>query len=226
MMEKVRDISLSVIFVIAVVILTITFSIGLPIYIRPFYYAHIPSIQEEFREWYDVEVETDYIKEAYDEVLDFLTIDGKEFGTGELPYSEEGKGHFEDCKVLFDLNKYAFMISMTIVVIITLLHSFGVIKLIKPRGYSLTFIAGVGTLSLFLILALLASIDFDVAFTIFHKIFFPGKDNWLFNPNYDPIIMFMPQNFFMNCAILICASIMTISISHIVFDVVRRKKSK
>ena len=226
MMEKVRDISLSVIFVIAVVILTITFSIGLPIYIRPFYYAHIPSIQEEFREWYDVEVETDYIKEAYDEVLDFLTIDGKEFGTGELPYSEEGKGHFEDCKVLFDLNKYAFMISMTIVVIITLLHGFGVIKLIKPRGYSLTFIAGVGTLSLFLILALLASIDFDVAFTIFHKIFFPGKDNWLFNPNYDPIIMFMPQNFFMNCAILICASIMMISISHIVFDVVRRKKSK
>ena len=226
MMERTRDISLSVIFVIAVVILTITFSIGLPIYIRPFYYAHIPSIQEEFREWYDVEVETDYIKEAYDEVLDFLTIDGKEFGTGELPYSEEGKGHFEDCKVLFDLNKYAFMISMTIVVIITLLHSFGVIKLIKPRGYSLTFIAGVGTLSLFLILALLASIDFDVAFTIFHKIFFPGKDNWLFNPNYDPIIMFMPQNFFMNCAILICASIMMISISHIVFDVVRRKKSK
>lgn len=226
MMERTRDISLSVIFVIAVVILTITFSIGLPIYIRPFYYAHIPTIQEEFREWYDVEVETDYIKEAYDEVLDFLTIDGKEFGTGELPYSEEGKGHFEDCKVLFDLNKYAFMISMTIVVIITLLHSFGVIKLIKPRGYSLTFIAGVGTLSLFLILALLASIDFDVAFTIFHKIFFPGKDNWLFNPNYDPIIMFMPQNFFMNCAILICASIMTISISHIVFDVVRRKKSK
>ena len=225
-MERTRDISLSVIFVIAVVILTITFSIGLPIYIRPFYYAHIPTIQEEFREWYDVEVETDYIKEAYDEVLDFLTIDGKEFGTGELPYSEEGKGHFEDCKVLFDLNKYAFMISMTIVVIITLLHSFGVIKLIKPRGYSLTFIAGVGTLSLFLILALLASIDFDVAFTIFHKIFFPGKDNWLFNPNYDPIIMFMPQNFFMNCAILICASIMTISISHIVFDVVRRKKSK
>ena len=226
MMERTRDISLSVIFVIAVVILTITFSIGLPIYIRPFYYAHIPSIQEEFREWYDVEVETDYIKDAYDEVLDFLTIDGKEFGTGELPYSEEGKGHFEDCKVLFDLNKYAFMISMTIVVIITLLHSFGVIKLIKPRGYSLTFIAGVGTLSLFLILALLASIDFDVAFTIFHKIFFPGKDNWLFNPNYDPIIMFMPQNFFMNCAILICASIMMISISHIVFDVVRRKKSK
>ena len=105
MIQKTRDTSLSVIFIIAVVILTITFSIGLPIYIRPFYYAHIPSIQEEFREWYDVEIETDYIKDAYDEVLDFLTKNGKEFGTGELPYSEEGKGHFEDCKVLFDLNK-------------------------------------------------------------------------------------------------------------------------
>lgn len=226
MIQKTRDVSLSVLFVIAVVILTITFSIGLPIYVRPFYYAHIPSIQEEFREWYDVEVETDYIKDAYDDVLDFLTKNGREFGTGELPYSEEGKGHFEDCKVLFDLNKYAFMISMAIVVILTLLHSFGIIKLIKPRGYSLTFIAGVGTLSLFVVLALLVSIDFDVAFTIFHKIFFPGKDNWLFNPNYDPIIMFMPQNFFMNCAILICSSIMIISTSHIIFDIVKRRRQK
>jgi integral membrane protein (TIGR01906 family) len=224
MIQKTRDTSLSVIFIIAVVILTITFSIGLPIYVRPFYYAHIPSIQEEFREWYDVEIETDYIKDAYDEVLDFLTKNGKEFGTGELPYSEEGKGHFEDCKVLFDLNKYAFMISMTIVVVLTLLHSFDVIKLMRPRGYSLTFIAGVGTLALFLILALLVSMDFDAAFTIFHKIFFPGKDNWLFNPNYDPIIMFMPQNFFMNCAILICSSIMVISASHIIFDIVKRRR--
>lgn len=226
MTQKMRDVSLSVIFVIAVVVLTITFSIGLPIYFRPFYYAHVPSIQKEFKEELDVTLEKEYITDAYDEVLDFLTKNGREFGTGELPYSEEGKGHFEDCKVLFDLNKYAFMISMAIVVILTLLNSFGIIKLLKPHGFSLTFVAGVGTLALFLILALLVSIDFDVAFTVFHKIFFPGKDNWMFNPNKDPIIFFMPQRFFMNCAILICSSIMAISASHIVFDVVRRKKEK
>ena len=226
MTRKIRDVSLSAIFVIAVVILTITFSIGLPIYFRPFYYAHVPSIQEEFKEELDVTLESDYIIDAYDEVLDFLTKNGREFGTGELPYSEEGKGHFEDCKVLFDLNKYAFMISMAIVVVLTLLNCFGVIKLLRPRGFSLAFIAGVGTLSLFLILALVVAIDFDTAFTVFHKIFFPGKDNWMFDPNEDPIIMFMPQRFFMNCAILICSSIMTISASHIAFDTFKRKKSK
>ena len=226
MTRKIRDVSLSAIFVIAVVILTITFSIGLPIYFRPFYYAHVPSIQEEFKEELDVTLERDYIIDAYDEVLDFLTKNGREFGTGELPYSEEGKGHFEDCKVLFDLNKYAFMISMAIVVVLTLLNCFGVIKLLRPRGFSLTFIAGVGTLSWFLILALVVAIDFDTAFTVFHKIFFPGKDNWMFDPNEDPIIMFMPQRFFMNCAILICSSIMTISASHIAFDTLKRKKSK
>ena len=224
MIQKVRDVSLSTIFVIAIVILTITFSIGLPIYFRPFYYAHVPSIQEEFKEELDVTLERDYITDAYDEVLDFLTKNGKEFGTGDLPYSEEGKGHFEDCKVLFDLNKYAFMISMAIVVILTLLNRFGVIKLLKPRGFSLTFIAGVGTLSLFLILALLVSIDFDSAFTVFHKIFFPGKDNWMFNPYNDPIILFMPQRFFMNCAILICSSIFIISGAHIAFNLVKRKR--
>ena len=97
MTKRVIDTTLSVVFIIAVVILTITFSIGLPIYVRAFYYSHIPSIQEEFKTELDVTVETDVIKEAYDEVLDFLTLEGREFGTGQLPFSEEGKGHFEDC---------------------------------------------------------------------------------------------------------------------------------
>ena len=30
------------------------------------------------------------------------------------------------------------------------------------------------------------------------KHFFPGKENWLFNPHTDPIILFMPQKFFIH----------------------------
>ena len=56
------------------VLLLITFSIGLPIYFRPFYYMQIDSL--------DLELQTgmtrDEIIEGYDEVLDFLTIPGKE----------------------------------------------------------------------------------------------------------------------------------------------------
>ena len=223
-MKKALNISMSAIFALAVVVLTITFSIGLPIYIRPFYYAHIPSIQEEMEELLETTIPEDTIKDAYDEILDFLTLEGREFGAGKLPYSEEGKGHFEDCKVLFDLNRNAFIISIITAAVIFILDKLKLISLCKPKGFSLTFISGVGTLALFATLGVVAAMDFEKAFTVFHHIFFPGKSNWMFNPLTDPIILFMPQNFFMNCAILICASILAISIVHIVFGIASRKK--
>ena len=210
---------LSLIFVLAVMILIITFSIGLPIYVRPFYYAHIELLNME--EW---GLDSEYIIEAYDEILDFLTLEGREFGAGILPYSEEGKGHFEDCKVLFDLNRNAFIVSLGIVVLLLFLNAIKVIKLAKPFGFRLSLCAGVGTLLLFATLAALVAQDFSSAFTVFHKIFFPGKDNWLFDPYKDPIIIFMPQQFFMNCAILICASILLISVILIIRGA--KKKAK
>ena len=213
---------LSAIFLLAVIVLTITFSIGLPIYIRPFYYAHIPSIQKEFEEELDISVPREVIVEAYDEVLDFLTLDGHEFGTGQLEFSEEGKGHFEDCKILFDLNKYAFIVSLGVILLLGFLNLIRVIKLSKPFGLSLFAVAGLITLISFGALAFAIAKDFTSAFTIFHKIFFPGKDNWLFNPYTDPIILFMPQRFFMSCAILICSSILAISTVFVVRGFKRR----
>ena len=91
-----------------IAILIITFSIGLPIYFRPFYYAQIDILDIEAYSGADYET----IKEAYDELLDYLTVPGKEFSTGDFKYSENGKSHFVDCKVLFDLNAYAFLISL------------------------------------------------------------------------------------------------------------------
>ena len=199
---------LSAVFVLAVVVFTITVSIALPIYIRPFYYLHVDALGME-EEW---DFPKEDIIDAYDEVLDFLTLEGREFGSGKLPYSEEGKGHFEDCKVLFDLNRNALIISFVTIIILLVLNKIGAIKLARPSGYPLSFIAGIGTLVLFASLAVIVAQDFSTAFTIFHKIFFPGKDNWLFNPYTDPIILFMPQEFFMSSAILICLSILIISI--------------
>lgn len=52
---------------------------------------------------------------------------------------------------------------------------------------------------------------------LFHAIFFPGKDNWLFDPATDQIIQVMPEAFFRNCAILIglvllaCCAILILS---------------
>jgi integral membrane protein (TIGR01906 family) len=58
----------------------------------------------------------------------------------------------------------------------------------------------------------LAALDFNRAFVIFHHIFFPGKDNWMFDPRTDEIILVLPQEFFRNCAILIGAGLLVMSV--------------
>lgn len=213
---------LSILFAVAAAILIITFSIGLPIYFRPFYYIQIETldITENAGEDYAT------IKAAYDELLDYLTIPGNEFGTGVFEYSESGKSHFEDCKVLFDLNIIALLVSLAVVITLLILKNKGVFTLCRPFGFNILFTVGSSILLLFGTVAGLAALDFDKAFEVFHTIFFPGKDNWVFSRYEDRIITALPQDFFMNCAILIVSSIIIISLSMIVIGIATRKKKK
>ena len=211
---------LSVMLVIATVVLTITFSIGLPIYFRPFYYAHIDALDMP----YVTDLTAEEIREAYDEVLDFCTQRGGEFSSGVLKFSEEGASHFADCKKLFNLNLFALLVSATVIGIIIILKRTKIITLARPRGYNLGFWAGIGTLVSFATVGGLAALDFDEAFRIFHTLFFPGKDNWLFDPDVDEVIMIMPEEFFMNCAILILSSIVLISLTLIIVGIVQKNR--
>ena len=134
-------------------------------------------------------------------MLDYLVL-GKEFGTGDMPYSESGKSHFADCKVLFDLNLGVLIASTAIIVILFALEKFKVINILSG-SHKPWFYTGIISVIALTSIALLASADFEKAFEVFHYIFFPGKDNWAFNPFTDEIIYVLPQEFFMNCAILI-----------------------
>ena len=207
---------------VCIAILVITVSIGLPIYVRPFYYAHIDAL--DMTEYTGLTKEE--IKDGYDEVLDFLTLPGKEFGTGVFKYSEEGKSHFEDCKVLFDLNITMLIISLVGTVALLVLYKKGVYKVCQPHSFNLLFTIGAYTLGTFGTIAALASINFDKAFEIFHKIFFPGKDNWLFNWYTDEIIQVLPQDFFMHCATLICVGVITLSTAVFVAEAIMKAKAK
>lgn len=46
------------------------------------------------------------------------------------------------------------------------------------------------------VLLTLLAVNFDRMFVLFHQIFF-NNDDWLFNPATDPIILALPQEFFM-----------------------------
>ena len=208
---------LSVLCMVAVFLFLLTASIGLPIYIRPFYYAHIGA--------YDLEGLSGYpeaqIREAYDEVLDYLTLPGREFGTGELPHSPEGKAHFEDCKVLFDLNASILLISGAILaVLFAMRNRWGAYRLGK---HSALLWAAVLSLTAPIMIGALAASNFDRAFVIFHSIFFPGKTNWVFDWYADPIIRVLPQVFFRNCAILIGGGLITMAAGILVWDKFKRK---
>jgi integral membrane protein (TIGR01906 family) len=205
-------------FLIAILIITV--SIGLPIYVRPFYYYQVDALNIE--EYSGADRET--IIEAYDELLDYLTIPGNEFKTGKFKYSESGKAHFVDCKVLFDLNLYAMITAVLGLAILFILKASGVFELCRPFGKHVAFSSGLFTLTGFAVIGGLAAIDFDRAFTIFHKLFFPGKENWLFSWYEDEIIRILPQEFFMNCAILILVSIITLCILAIIMGCVSKKK--
>jgi len=73
---------------------------------------------------------------------------------------------------------------------------------------------------------IVAIVGFDRAFVAFHSIFFPGKSNWIFNFKTDEIILVMPQEFFMNCVIIIAAGLVTLSAALILIDVLLRHKEK
>ena len=166
------------------------------------------------------------IKDAYDEVLDYLTLPGNEFGAGVFKYSEEGKSHFVDCKVLFDLNASVLIISIAAIAILLILAKKKIFQICKPFGLNLLFSSGAFTLGFFALVGGLVAIDFSAAFTVFHKIFFPGKSNWLFDWYEDQVIRILPQEFFMNCAILIFSSIVILCISAIVYSIVAKMLEK
>ena len=210
---------LSAVFALALIFFVLTVSIGLPIYIRPFYYAHIEPMGLEAY----TGLTAGQLREAYDGILDYLTLPSRPFSCGILPFSAEGEAHFADCRVLFDLNRNVLLMSGGILAVLLLLQrKFGPYRLGKRHA---AWWAGLLAMIAPLVIGALAALDFDRAFVIFHQIFFPGKSNWIFDWRTDPVILALPQEFFRNCAILIGAGLVIFSLSLLIFTGIRDKKA-
>ena len=211
---------LTIVLGVFIGVFILTVSIGLPIYFRPFYYMQIKPLDIPSYSGEDY----DTIKEAYDDLLDYLTLPGREFKTGIFRYSAEGKSHFEDCKRLFNLNGAALIISLAGIITLFVLAKKKVFTPIKPFGYDILFSSGSFTLGFFALVGLIVAIDFDKAFDVFHIILFPGKKNWYFNWHRDQIIRVLPEEFFISCAILILSSIILLCAACIVIPVIKKRK--
>ena len=213
---------LSVLFGVAVFFLIITLSISLPIYCRFFYFLHIEPLGLAEYSGHTVAE----IKDAYNEVLNYLTLPFTTFGVGVFRYSNEGAAHFADCKKLFMLNASVLIVSAAVTTVLLVLKKKKRIEICRAGGLSPAFYAAIAAIIIPLVIGGLAATDFDKAFVVFHKIFFPGKDNWIFSSSTDEIINVLPQKFFMNCAIFIGAGLIIFSAAVIITEIVLKQKRK
>jgi len=222
--KKVINVTATVIFCICLVLFMLTFAIGLPIYCRFFYYIQIKTLNmEQNTGWTYAEIKT-----AYDEVLNFCTLPWvNEFSAGSLAFSEEGAAHFADCKVLFNLNIGVFFGSAAVMGAILLLKQCKIVEILSAKGHRAYFYAAIAAVALPVVLiAIIAIVGFDKAFEGFHTLFFPGKDNWLFDPDEDEIINVMPEEFFMNCAIIIGVGLTAFAAALISADLILNAKKR
>ena len=185
-------------------LLVLSASIALPILCRPFYYLHIALLR-------------------LPEMLNFCLF-GTPFGTGALRWSQSGMSHFADCARLFRLDFLVLGGSAAVLLFCALLRRRG-LRPARPLGHGDGFWAGILLSAAVLIAAILAALDFDRAFVLFHHLFFPGKDNWLFDPATDPVILILPEAFFRSCAILILAAVLLCCAALIIADLCRRRRA-
>lgn len=208
---KEKHIGIAQAVLMALVILT--GAIALPILFRPFFYWHIGPL--------DLPAQTGLtaaeIKTAYKEMMQYCIGLSDTFSVGVLPFSESGAAHFADVRRLFLLVLWVLAISAAL-----LGASFFFKKRPRLGGHTPGFWSTVGLGAGIVIVGGLAALDFDRAFEVFHKLFFPGKNNWMFRSYEDPVIDMLPVEFFRNCAIVIFVLIFLSCAALLLWD--RKKK--
>ena len=196
----------------------LTASIAVPILLRPFYYLHVGPLGLEE----STGLSREQIIQAYDEMMDFCTGRTDAFSTGVLPWSVSGRNHFADVRDLFLLDLRTAAVSGLLLLGWTLARRRSCVQPYRFMKRGFAFWGSVGLGSTFLTVGALAALDFSRAFVLFHTVFFPGKDNWLFDPRTDAIIRILPQAFFRNCAIFILLLMVSLCALGILWDI--RKK--
>ena len=144
-----------------------------------------------------VHLQPQTIQHNFNVLMDYLTNPlSQALEMPDFPSSASGIHHFEVVKGLFHLAQVVALLTAP-------LFYFFWKNVVKPDYLSLyrkAFIFMVGLplgLGLFGVL-----VGFEQFFTLFHQILFVGDDTWLFDPAKDPVILILPENFFLHAFLL------------------------
>lgn len=110
--------------------------------------------------------------------------------------SVDGLHHFQQVKWLFHLTQVVFLVTLPSFVLF--------IKNILKKGFGSLFQRSFVVLALLPVIigGIAVLIGFNTFFTLFHQVLFAGDATWLFNPNTDPVIYILPEEFFLHCFLL------------------------
>lgn len=200
---------LLVLFIIsAAVVITLNF--------RPLYYFDIDFLNIPAYSGLDRET----IVENYDVLIRYNSVFGpKTLEFPSLAMSESGRIHFEEVKVVFNFFEITAMVSGVLSVIGILLQK-------KKKSTDYLLLAGILTVGIPAVLAVLIALNWQQVFILFHKIVF-NNDYWIFDPKTDPVIMILPDAFFMHCALLILALVVLGSaVCLLLYGISKRKKKE
>lgn len=133
-----------------------------------------------------------------------------------LPASASGLSHFAEVKVIFNACYLLLAISFVLLCII-------VIRKWKQHDFYYLKIASITSITIPILIGLGMSISFDKVFVYFHKIFF-RNDDWLFDPDTDPVITILPSGYFMHCAIFIVSVVILGSLALFLAYLIHKRK--
>lgn len=120
-----------------------------------------------------------------------------------LEMSAQGRQHFAEVRVIFQRLFWAFIVSVALL-------PWSLRTMRKKQNYRpMTYAAWASLLAL--ALSLLLFLNFDQSFIRFHKLVF-DNDYWLFDPATDPIILYLPEEFFLAMAVTIVALLAALSL--------------
>ena len=212
-----KKISLLNIFLsLALVLFIISAAVVVTLNFRPLYYFDIDFLDIPAYSGMSREV----IVENYDALIRYNSIFGpKTLEFPSLAMSESGRIHFEEVKAVFHFFEITAIVS-------GLLSSLGIAYRAKKKNPGYLLLAGILTVGIPAVLAAFIAMNWDKVFILFHQIVF-HNDYWIFDPATDPVIMILPDTFFMHCALLILGLIVLGSaVCFILYGIAKRKKGK
>lgn len=158
---------------------------------RPLYYFDIEYLGIEASSGLDAS----QIRENYDALIDYNSFfyDG-DLELPTLSMSESGRTHFAEVKDIFNVMYVLSAVTFVLFVAVFILSWRVNNKNLRAAG---ALIGGIPLLCGALMIAF-----FDRVFVLFHNVLF-DNDYWLFDPATDPVINILPEEFFMQCGVII-----------------------